>query len=226
MEKLVGMMKSAGGYIPLKLEMRLKKCYSSYPGDDGGMIKTDFYTTVIHFPYSITELQEQAKRKQLEPGDIMYIIPAGILSPAIGMPERDELIDGVNHAPRAITNGTAIGDLKSENVKPVQHFDIDTDKIDEINRLRREIIQGWGQQAIKDFNKEIRKTWGLGTIKEISEVLSDKADDIIRWLRTRLVANQNKCAASDGSFQEWVDDPAPLKFEDIDLSEDPDLNKA
>jgi hypothetical protein len=195
---ILAMTRSTGGHLPLKLELKLKKVNSSYPDENGQPVKTEFFTSVIHFPFSMTALMEKGRHGQLSPGDVMYVLPAGIASPALPGPNQgnyDELVDGPRSLPAAPTQdapATEIADLKGRATPPSTQADDGPGE--ELAGLIQDLFKTW-TAGLTPYERGKRrkllcKTFGLETNRKgapkLGSVTPHKASRIIDWLNVKL----------------------------------------
>lgn len=213
---LTGMMNQVGGYLPLRLELRLKKVSKTYPDPQTGVPKrAEFYASVIHFPFSIVELQEQHRRGALQLDRVMYSLPAALGKPAVKMlPEPtegnyDELIDGPRQAngvmePRRVV--TQIDDLTGQTVPKAAQAGSEPDKA-QIGRFKaafNALSEGMNKAGKAALKKEINKTWGVALVDgkfDPKSISTTRMKNVIVWLNDKIRRKQ-----SDPDLEPEVDE--------------------
>lgn len=214
---LTGMMNQVGGYLPLRLELKLKKCSKQYPDPLTGVPKTaNFYASVIHFPFSIVDLQDRHRLGTLQSQDIMYSLPDAFGKPTNRMlPEPtegnyDELIDG----PRQVNGttesrestrgnaGTPVSDLAGQSVpKTTQtHTEPTRTQIDKFTAAFHILADGMNKADKTALKKEINKTWGIVLVKnkfDLKSISTARMEDVLGWMNSK-IAHKQKMSGDTG----------------------------
>ena len=203
-KKLHGLMQR--GYLPLKLQLILKKQHGTYPDQTGKPIKTDFYAFTIHFPFAFADLIEDAKRGQLSDTDIMYKLPTALTRPALPGPRDDvydELIDGPRGQlvePKLQPRVTNVTDLTGSEPLPEQAHKLSDIKLKAINETFNTICKITPKSEHGKFKKQFKSTWGLKSLKDIESVSNARADDIIDWLNRKQAQIEETLLDEDEDF--------------------------
>lgn len=193
---LTAMASHTGQWYPLKLEMRLKEVHSSYPDSDGQMKKTQFFSTILHWPQSVTDLQDKATRGKLVATDMAYILPADLFGKrALPQPTEDSfdpLIDGSRGKPELPEpKGTDIADLDTREHPVAKQADRLTKAQGKSIKDGLEIIDGLlTQDAQENLRKEICKTWGVTRTKTgglvLGKLTGKRAGELVLWLARKV----------------------------------------
>lgn len=200
-EDLTRLMRVAGGHIPLRLVLKLKSGSAPFPNDQGKWVKASYFTSIIHFPFSMTDIQKRMKLGTLQADDVTYGLPSGLMRPALPGPTEsnyDELIDGPRGSRAALPDvrKTEIGDLEGR-AQPVQAQAIDQADENEIG-----IIQSLWEDWRKDKNnyergkcrKELIATFALPVDKKrrpkLGGLAKKQANSIRQWLEAKINYDQ------------------------------------
>ena len=203
---LTGMMNQVGGYLPLRLELKLKKVTKQYTDLKTGIPKrAEFYASVIHFPFSIVTLQDQSRAGTLQLDKVMYSLPTGLNRKAVRMlPEPtegnyDELIDGprqVNGVINGTQNaqnatGTPISDLTTQSIpKTVQtHTEPTRTQIDKFRAAFDILTEGMDKKGKTEVKAELNKVWGVAIVNgkiDPKSVSTAKMNNVIEWLNSKI----------------------------------------
>jgi len=208
-QTLTGIINSVGAYIPLKLELKLKKSHGTYPDGNGQFIRCEYYAAYIHFPFSVPALQDAASRRELKAVDIAYVLPAQIFArqlPGAHEGNYDELVD--SHA-KALpepepTLSEKIADVpKWDPPKPQATESASAEKIARIEWIRDEINAGRSDGDKQALSRSMRATFKLklNARKQIDYTLVDNptADGIIKWL-TQIYDQKLQNESKDGTM--------------------------
>ena len=206
---LTGMMNQVGGYLPLRLELKLKKVTKQYPDEQGNMKTAKFYASVIHFPFSIVELQDQSRAGTLQLDKVMYSLPTGLNTKAIKMlPEPtegnyDDLIDGPRQVNGTINGsqdaqngaGTPISDLATQSMpKTVQtHTEPTRTQIDNFRAAYNVLTDGMSKADKTVLKKEINKTWNIELVKnkfDLKSISTTRMENVLDWLNSKIKHGQ------------------------------------
>jgi len=187
-----------GGYLPLHLEFILKKQHGMYPDQSGKMIRTEFYSPMIHFPHAFDTLKERMERREITAGDIMYVLPDGLVRPALPGPRDDhydDLVDGPRSLPEHVQARTDISDLKGvDSPSPESPQRLPDGMYGEIKELANDVMKGMDNKTRAAFKGRFKKTFGLNQLSDAETVSMSKASRIVDWL----TAEAEKRTVRDG----------------------------
>lgn len=194
-KKLLGLLH--GRWRALRLELRIRAKAVKYPDADGNLRPTTIWEIYIHFPHSINELIEKAKRGELTDGDLFVELPA--LSPDRAMIEEkhqqfDELIDGARTLPEPerrarpepepinLADAAGQSELLPEQAEPL----ITEEQQANMKRLIADLATTEaGRRALV---QDARKSCNVPKGTRMNKITASKADAVLKYLQRRVDA--------------------------------------
>jgi len=233
---LTGMMNQVGGYLPLRLELKLKKVAKQYPDENGNMKRAEFYASVIHFPFSIVDLQEKSRAGTLQLDNVMYSLPTGLNRKAIKMlpgPTQgnyDDLIDGprqVNGATESRQNthgnaGTPVSDLVGQPVPKTTQTRTEPTRtqIDNFRATLNALSDGMSKLDKTALKMEINKTWGIELVKNklnAKSISTARMENVLGWMNSKIAHKQKMSGdTGDADLEPEVDETGLFKGDESD----------
>jgi len=201
-QKLTAVMSGTrGGYMPLRLKLQLRAAQSTYQEPDGTRKTAHFFTTVIHFPFSVHEIQQAMERRELQVKDLIYALPQALSGRELPAPEYDPLIDQPREQ-RAIAEESESTKRILDKVKdmpqeapPVAEQStvcIDDDQLDYVTSMMREIREALNENDRKKLTKEFVDTFHVPRIRDGNKygtnykaIPISQYDKVVTWLESK-----------------------------------------